>query len=331
MRKKILYTLLFVFIFLLVGLNYIAYNHSYNFTHYANIQQNKLKVYDTSKISWTQKLGYILRGVEVPRPENKLEPRFNFTTKKIHTPKGDLEIWQNANVQTHGTVVLFHGYNAKKSLLLDRAEEFYDLEYNVVLVDFLGSGGSDGNTVSIGYYEADQVKAVYDFVKGQGETTIYLFGISMGAVAIMKCMKDHHPEVKGIMLECPFGYFKTTVKNRFKNFGIPSFPMADLLMLWGNYHTGYNTYQHNPARYAREIKCPVLLMHGAIDHAVSKKEIDDIYNNLQGEKVLQTFEATGHNIYDHKNRPIWIQTVYQFLVQTGSSPSPYYNEGDEDF
>jgi alpha-beta hydrolase superfamily lysophospholipase len=331
MRKKILYSLLLVFIFLLVGVNYIAYNHSYNFTHYANISQNTLKVYDTSTISWTKKLGYILRGVEVPRPENKQQPLFSFITKKINTPKGNIEIWQNTHPQANGTVILFHGYNAKKSLLVERADEFYDFGYNVVLVDFLGSGGSDGNTVSIGYYEADQVKAVYDFVKGQGATSIYLFGISMGAVAIMKCMKDYEPEVKGIILECPFGYFKTTVKNRFKNFGIPSFPMADLLMLWGNYHTGYNTYQHNPARYALQIKCPVLLMHGDADHAVSKKEIDDIYNNLQGVKVLKTFEGTGHNIYNAKNWKAWQEAIYQFMVKTGGSPNPFYMENYSTF
>ena len=188
----------------------------------------------------------------------------------------------------------------------------------MVLVDFLGSGGSDGNTCSIGYKEAGQVKACFDYVQSKGEKSIYLFGISMGAVAIMKCIKDFHPDVKGIILECPFGYFKTTVKNRFNNFGVPTFPMADLLMIWGSYHTGYWTYNHNPAEYAKEISCPTLLLHGKNDHAVSKKEIDDIYKNLKEKKTLKTFENTGHDIFTPANIYIWLGVVKNFLIETGT-------------
>lgn len=318
MRKKILYTLLIIFMLFVGLINYIAYNHSYNFTHYANIKQNKLKVYDTSKIELSKKIGYILKGVEVPRPENTGSPGFEFKKEKINTSKGNIEIWRTEKENTNGTVLLFHGYANKKSSLISRADLFYHLNYNVVLVDFLGSGGSDGNTVSLGYNEAEQVKACYDHINAKGEKNIYLFGISMGAVAIMKYVKDEKPPVKGIILECPFGYFKTTVKNRFRNFGIPSFPMADILMLWGSYHTGYNTYEHNPADYAKEIKCPTLLMHGEIDHAVSKKEIDDIYNNIKGEKTLKIFENTGHDIFSPKNFDSWYGSVVDFMISTGT-------------
>ncbi len=318
MRKKILYILLAVFFFFIILLNFIAYNHSYKFTHFTDSYQTKLKVYDTSNISVMKKIKYILTGIDVPRPRNGSKPSRNYKTENIPTNKGNLELWRKHNEEGLGTIILFHGYANKKSSLISRAEEFYNLGYTIVLVDFLGSGGSDGNTTSIGYHEADQVKACYDHVKAKGEKNIYLFGISMGAVAIMKCVKDHHPDVKGIMLECPFGYFKTTVKNRFKNFGIPPFPMADLLMLWGSYHGDYWTYDHNPADYAKEIDCPTLLMHGQVDHAVSSKEIDAIYTNLKGEKKLVVFEKTGHDIFTSGNRTKWTDAIIGFLISTGS-------------
>jgi alpha-beta hydrolase superfamily lysophospholipase len=316
MRKKILYSLLILFLLFFSLLNYIAYKHSYNFTHYANIQENKLKVSDTSQISLQKKLGYILKGVEVPRPENKTKPFYDFETTYIATPKGKLEVWQSKVDDSKGIVIMFHGYANRKSSLVSRSYEFVLLGYNVMLVDFLGSGGSDGNTVSIGYYEADQVKACIDYLNEKGEKNVYLFGISMGAVASMKCVNDHQPNIKGLIVECPFGYFKSTVKNRFKNFGVPSFPMADLLMLWGNYHMGYNTYSHNPVDYAAHINCPTLLMHGEKDHAVSKKEIDDIYANLKGEKFLKTFPNTGHDIFLPKNEITWMNTVIDFMIST---------------
>lgn len=334
MRKKILYTILILFILVFALLNYIAYNHSYNFTHYANIKENRLKVTDTSSISWQKKVGYILKGVEVPRPQNNNKPVYDYTTELITTPKGSVEVWQTNFEDSRGTVIMFHGYANRKSSLLSRSYEFIKLGYNVMLVDFLGSGGSDGNTVSIGYYEADQVLTCIDHLEKKGEKNIYLFGISMGAVASMKCVNNHQPQIKGLIVECPFGYFKTTVKNRFKNFGVPTFPMADLLMLWGSYHTGYNCYSHNPVDYASNITCPTLLMHGEKDHAVSKKEIDDIYANLKGEKYLKTFTGTGHDIFLLKNEEEWTNTIRDFMISTKTLEgeiitSPFYLDESE--
>lgn len=333
MRKKLLYTLLVLIVLVFALLNYIAYNHSYNFTHYADINQSKLKISDTTDISVVEKISYIFKGVQVPRPKNTSTPHYDYSTDYISTPKGKIEVWYGRIENARGTVIMFHGYANKKSSLLNRSNIFIELGYNVMLVDFLGSGGSDGNTVSIGYYEADQVKACIDYLAPK-EKNIYLFGISMGAVACMKCVNDYHPPMKGLIVECPFGCFKTTVKNRFKNFGIPSFPMADLLMLWGSYNTGYNCYQHNPVDYASNIHCPTLLIHGEKDHAVSKKEIDDIFANLQGEKYLKTFPKTGHDIFIPKNEAEWMNTVEDFMIATKTldikrAVAPFYMDESE--
>lgn len=296
-------------------MNYIAYNHAYKFTHYVPSTETKLQVYDTSHIHWTKKLKYIVQGVNVPRPENGRVPNYIDTTEYIETPKGKIEIWKSYAYQPKGTIIMFHGYAAKKSILTNRAEELREMNYNTVLVDFLGSGGSDGNQVSVGYHEAEQVKACYNHIVASGDTNIYLFGISMGAVAIMKCMKEENLPVKGIILECPFGRMKTTIHNRFHNFGIPTFPMTDLLMLWGSYHAGFWTYHHNPVEYASHITCPTLLIHGENDHAVSHQETDAIYKNLKGKKTLKTFTNTGHNIFSWQNKKEWNKAVNDFLSE----------------
>jgi len=327
MRKKIIYGTLISFLVLIIALNYIAYNHAYKFTHYIPSTETKLQVYDTSHIHWSTKVKYIVKGVNVPRPENKNTPNYIDTTEYIQTPKGKIEIWRTYAYEPKGTIIMFHGYAAKKSILTARAEELMYMNYNTVMVDFLGSGGSDGNKVTIGYHEAEQVKACYDYIVSSGDTNVYLFGISMGAVAIMKCINNYQLPVKGIILECPFGYMKTTIKNRFKNFGVPTFPMTDLLMLWGSYHAGFNTYKHNPVDYALNINCPTLLIHGKNDHAVSKKEIDDIYKNLQGKKTLKTFSNTGHNIFSWENKKEWNKAVEEFIIST-SKKIKYSVAGD---
>jgi alpha-beta hydrolase superfamily lysophospholipase len=55
-----------------------------------------------------------------------------------------LEAWEIPAENARGTVIIFHGYSAEKSVMLERAEEFIGWGYNTILVDFMGSGGSEG-------------------------------------------------------------------------------------------------------------------------------------------------------------------------------------------
>ena len=74
--------------------------------------------------------------------------------------------------------------------MLDKSEIFLELGYNTFLVDFMGSGGSEGNQTTIGFLEAEQVETSFNYLKNKGEKNILLFGTSMGAVAIMKAIHD---------------------------------------------------------------------------------------------------------------------------------------------
>lgn len=45
-----------------------------------------------------------------------------------------------------------------------------------------------------------QVKSCYDYLAKEGEQHIFLFGTSMGAVAILKAMDDYALSPKGIII-----------------------------------------------------------------------------------------------------------------------------------
>lgn len=47
----------------------------------------------------------------------------------------------------------------------------------------------------------------------------------MGAVAIMKAIQDDKLACDGIILEAPFGTMYETVASRFKNMGLPTWPI----------------------------------------------------------------------------------------------------------
>ncbi len=57
--------------------------------------------------------------------------------------------------------------------MLDKAEEFEKMNYKVLLVDFMGSGGSEGNQTTVGFKEADEVKTVFEYILSQGEKIFF--------------------------------------------------------------------------------------------------------------------------------------------------------------
>jgi hypothetical protein len=304
--KRVFWTLMVVFVLL----NAISIFHSYKFTHYTGQSIEKTK--DAKKLTTIQKLKTLLFGVNNPRPVNDKFPLTKFETIYLTSNK-KLECWYIKTENSKGTVILFHGFSGQKSSMLDKEEVIRQQGYSTLLVDFMGSGGSEGNQTTIGYLEAQQVKTCYDFISSKGEKDIYLFGTSMGSVAIMKAINDYHINPKGIMLECPFGSMYKTVCSRFKTMHLPAFPMAGLLVFWGGIENGFWGFGHNPIEYAKNIKCPTLLMYGAKDEKVSRGEIDEIYANLGGRKVLKIYTEAGHENYLIKYKVEWTKDISDFL------------------
>ena len=263
-------------------------------------------------MSMPAKLKTAILGVEIPRPANDFTPPCAYETLLIPYPQ-KLEAWYIKAEKPKGTVLLFHGYCGKKSSMLSRAHAYINMGYNTLVLDFTGSGGSDGMQTTIGYKEAAQVKACYDYIKARGEQHIVLCGTSMGAVAIMKALNDDALQPSACILECPFGTMYQTTAIRFKLMKLPEYPMAPLLVFWGGLENGFWAFSHNPEQYAKQIHCPTLLIYGERDDRVTRKEIDHIYQNLSCAKQLTCYPAAGHANYLGICPDDWKRDVSSFL------------------
>ena len=297
-------------------MNIVAIFHSYKFTHFADDSIEKTQ--KPEQLSFSGKLNALFFGVNNPRPTNKTKPA-GYETIELQSNK-KIECWylnkdNYAKTETvKGTIIICHGYGGEKSSMLDKAKILDSLNYNTFLIDFMGSGGSEGNTTTIGFKEAKQVKTAYDYLQSKKVEDIYLFGTSLGAVAIMKAIKDYDLKPKGIIIECPFGTMYQTVEARFKNMNVPTFPMAGLLVFWGGIQNGFWAFNHNPTDYAKYITCPTLLLYGEKDKNVSRQEIDNIFTNLAGQKQLKTYKLAGHENYLNKYKIEWTQDITEFLT-----------------
>ncbi|MGG9963244.1 alpha/beta hydrolase [Ferruginibacter sp. SUN106] len=309
LKKRVLWSIVIVFILM----NIVAALHAYKFTHFTTTGTAKTKSPD--KLSFSDKVQALFFGVNNPRPENVAIPSQKFETIQLQSNK-KISCWSIKTDSSKGTIILFHGYSGEKSSLIDKSDEFIRQGYSTFLVDFMGSGGSEGNQTTIGFKEAAEVKTAFDYLVQQGETKIYLFGTSLGAVAIMKAINDYQMNPAGIMIECPFGSMYKTTCARFKSMKVPSFPMAALLVFWGGVENNFWAFGHNPIEYAKTIHCPTLLLYGEQDKNVSREEIDEIYANLQCTKALKTYPLAGHENYLTNYKAQWIADIKFFLTST---------------
>lgn len=305
--KRMMFIAAFIFIILI---NALAYFQASKFTHFNSSDPDKTKPAD--ELSLYEKASVLLFGVNNPRPRNINKPACTFETVKLKSNK-EIECWSIRCDSSKGTVILFHGYSGEKSSMLDKSEVFLHLGYNILMVDFMGSGGSEGNQTTIGFYEAEEVKTAFEYVQQQGEHNIILFGTSMGAVAIMKAQNDYKLKATSIIIECPFATMLETVEARFKTLHIPAFPLANLLVFWGGIQNGFNAFSHKPVEYARNITCPTLLLYGEQDAKVNKQEIERIFNNLQGYKQLRLYPLAGHENYLNRYKKEWTRDVSRFI------------------
>ena len=318
-RRKVRIALTLLALFTL--LNVLAYRHAYSMTHFARAASpNAVGTPGPEHLGLMQKAGVLLGGVTLYRTEDTTTPAdigLSYETHTLPGATGSLQGWYAPRADAHGLVVMFHGYGSCMTELLPELKGFHDLGYSCFLIDFPGSGGSDGDATTIGYREAGDVARTMEYVRAKwpGQRLI-LFGQSMGAAAVLRAMAVQGVKADAAVLECPFDTLLHTVEARFAAMGIPAFPGAELLVFWGGLQHGFNGFAHNPADYARCATGPILMLHGAEDQRVTRAQAESIYANLPCEKELHFFDGLGHESYAAKRPEEWKEWVGRFLHKT---------------
>jgi uncharacterized protein len=309
--RKILRKFLWMALILFVLLNFISATNAYKFTHFYD-RGSKIERPDYKESGW-DKAGDILFGKDYFKKENIQMPDSFSSVIIPSTNQIKLAGWYRTVGNAKGSVALFHGYGDNKSKLLPEAMGFLDMGFNVLLIDFRAHGNSSGNTCTIGYKEADDVRAAYNFLKNKGENNIILWGISMGAASVAHAMEEYHLKPSKIILEMPFATMKDAVEGQLNSMHLPEEPFGVLLTFWGGLENGFWAFSADPDNYVKDIHCPVLLQQGAHDIRVKPIETKEIYHNLNQPKQLVMYNNSGHESLCKKEHLKWLASVSAFL------------------
>jgi len=300
----------------LVVVNGAAYLAARSMTHYVE-NAGRLHVH-VPMTAW-DKTRFFLGTLALPRPVNHLTPgdrRLEYETLRFPGAHHlNLEAWRIPGEEGQPVVLLFPGYCGSRDSLLGYAREFHALGYETWLVDFHGVGGSQGNTTTLGWDEADDVAAAgQEAARLRPGAPQLFFGTSLGAAAVLRAEHLHTIDAAALILESPYDRLVTTVGHRFSALGIPAFPLADLLAFWGGEQLGFNAFAMNPVDYARDVRCPTLLFEGGKDSRVGVPNARAIAQALGSHGTFELLAGQGHAFYLNRVPDEWRKSVHSFLA-----------------
>jgi len=305
-----------------VALNLLACRHAYTMMHFT---RGSTRTGMPETLSRVQKLGVLLWGVNIPRPQS------DGGVETLGVEATSLRIQESAKValgawycpgRTNGPlIILFHGYTSEKSGTLPEARAFLEMGCSVLLVDFRGSGESSESYTTIGFAEADDVAAAVRYARQNLPfSKLVLYGQSMGAAAALRSISRCGVKPDAMIVEAVFDTLLHTVRHRFEAMRMPSFPSAELLVFWGGVEQGFNGLKLNPSSYAKDVTCPALFLHGDSDPRAHLEEARRVYEAVPGEKEFREFTNLGHASGLTQYPEEWKKTVRDFFLKHGINP-----------
>lgn len=185
--------------------------------------------------------------------------------------------------------------------------------FTLFVYDACGSGHSDGEFVSLGFYERQDLATVLEYLHSQPARvrSIGLWGRSMGAVtSIMYASKD--PSIQCIVCDSPFASLKTLCKDLVEQHGswVPGGVVSLVVKKIRkriSKMAGFDIFDLDCTKYARHCDVPAFMFHGEKDtfvqphHSIAVEQayrgsclhklVRGDHNSKRGEDALETAVA----------------------------------------
>jgi pimeloyl-ACP methyl ester carboxylesterase len=190
-----------------------------------------------------------------------------------------------------------HGNATDRRQWLPVALAVHDAGFAQLLFDFTGRGESDGEVISLGAHEAQDLRSALDALAARPEIDplrLAVGGRSMGAAAALFLAADD-ARVKALVLDSPFANLTDLVHRTIASYHIPSFLLAPVLLEVAGWRAHYEPASVRPIDAIRKVKAPILLFHGTKDTVVPYDDALALKAAAGGPLTLVPLEGLDHN------------------------------------
>eukprot|EP00286_Rhodomonas_abbreviata_P005458 CAMPEP_0181334178 /NCGR_PEP_ID=MMETSP1101-20121128/26103_1 /TAXON_ID=46948 /ORGANISM="Rhodomonas abbreviata, Strain Caron Lab Isolate" /LENGTH=322 /DNA_ID=CAMNT_0023444101 /DNA_START=232 /DNA_END=1196 /DNA_ORIENTATION=- len=205
-------------------------------------------------------------------------------------------------------VVYLHGNSGSRIDADDIVDSYLAVGIAVFSIDFGGCGLSEGDFVTLGWRERDDLECVLDYLSTNKDTAcIALFGRSMGAATALLVASDdrYYHMIKGMVLDsCYTSVRQVLMELAHKYVGkVPLVPFAsmvekavDLLREAVLQRAGFDLDSVNILQAARHCSSPVLFGHADDDQLVLASHTRNLFAEYGGQKDINVFEGDHNSI-----------------------------------
>ena len=212
-----------------------------------------------------------------------------------------------------GAIIFLHGITDSKVSGLNYAKELAGLCQNIYLIDMRRHGESEGRYCTYGYYEKHDVVRLIDKISTEVPgIPIALLGTSMGAaIAIQAAAIDNR--VTRVVAVAPFcDLFSIALDHEFRHIGVRNKLLLRYVLRRAERIAHFDASEVSPANAIKNIRVPVLIVHGEKDRTV-KKQYPQKLAELGAEAELLTIKGAGHTDVLEKGGIAYIQKLSEFL------------------
>ena len=241
-------------------------------------------------------------GPEKFELKGKCYKRTDFTLRNKKNYKLFCSFWEPFDEEREyprlPCVIYLHGNSSSRCEVVPEIKYLLKKGITIFAFDFSGCGRSEGEYISLGWHEQDDVACVVDFLRRSNKvSSIGLWGRSMGAAtALMYSTKDL--SIAGLVLDSPFSSLKSLINELAKDrVALPDFVVRQAIK-WIKEtikeKAEFNLDDVEPKDYAEKCFIPAYFCHSKEDTFVNIHHCKDLYNLYAGDKNI-VYVKGNHN------------------------------------
>ena len=241
-------------------------------------------------------------GPEKFRLNSKYYKRTDFSLRNPRKQLLMCSYWEPYDEEREFTrlpcVIYLHGNSSSRCEVVPNLKYLLPLNITVLSFDFAACGRSEGEYISLGWYEILDVKCVINYLRNSHKVgPIGLWGRSMGAVtSIMYGSKD--PSIAGLFLDSPFFSLNLLMDELSEEkVSLPGFLIKQVLIKVKETvkeKAGFNIDDIDTEKFCKKCFVPAFFCHGRDDTFVRVHHCKDLYKVYPGEKDILIVEG-DHN------------------------------------
>jgi hypothetical protein len=213
-------------------------------------------------------------------------------------------------------VLVVHGYGGDGNTMNCAVKRFHDEGFNVVLPDLRSHGLSGGKYIGMGWLDRMDILEWCDkIIKGNPDAKIVLYGVSMGAAAVLMAASEDIPQnIACAISDCSFDSVGGIIARQIKRvMKLPPQGIVACLDLMCRHRAGYHIINHSVTKRVKNIKIPTMFIHGDKDELVDVKSVYKLFESANCKKDVLIVPEAGHGVCAMVGKDFYWKRVFDFV------------------